>query len=115
MNHEEPGRLPLPHASVSGSASTSESKTKWGKRDADSGGNGVASRNCTFTAAVRLGAKCYKSRCDPIFCWRNAGKESADAEAQPREFADLLRLNFPLEGTDAAGKGLGDGFEMQVC
>ena len=32
MNDEEPGRLPLPPASVSGSVSPSESKTKWSMR-----------------------------------------------------------------------------------
>ena len=31
-NDEEPGWLPLPHASVSGSVSPSESKTKWSMR-----------------------------------------------------------------------------------
>jgi hypothetical protein len=87
---------------------------EWGKSDADSdpGGNGVASRICTPQPAFGGLLSNFKMR--PHFLllgWTNAGKDTADAEAQPREFADLLRLNLPLEGAGTAGEGLGDGFE----
>lgn len=70
----------------------------------------IGSTNRCFQVEVRSGDKLSSDARR-----KNAGKNTADAEAQPRQFAQLLRLNLPLEGAGTAGERLGDGFEVQFC